>query len=84
MKLRLSEGGCPPIESPAAPLRLTPLVPARIIQSMSDPAVPRNLFFPLAAFASVLFIVTILALVAGVFGDSARPSRSSWKSMPAA
>ena len=40
---------------------------------MPDPARPRNLFFPLAVFASVLFIVTILALVAGVFGDPRAP-----------
>jgi hypothetical protein len=40
---------------------------------MPDPARPRNLFFPLAAFSSVLFIVTILALVAGVFGDERAP-----------
>jgi hypothetical protein len=40
---------------------------------MPDPAHRRNLFFPLAAMASVLFIVTILALVAGVFGDSRAP-----------
>ncbi|HEY2251762.1 MAG TPA: hypothetical protein VGH74_11900 [Planctomycetaceae bacterium] len=40
---------------------------------MSDPVHPRNPFFPLAVFASVLFIVTILALVAGVLGDSRAP-----------
>ena len=40
---------------------------------MPDPARPRNLFFPLAVFSSVLFIVTILALVAGVFGDARAP-----------
>ena len=38
-----------------------------------DPTRPRNPFFPLAAFSSVLFIVTILALVAGVFGDPRAP-----------
>lgn len=43
------------------------------MQSMPDPARPRNLFFPLAALASALFIITILALVAGVFGDSRAP-----------
>src|SRR5436189_204652 len=37
---------------------------------MPDPAHRRNPFFPLAATASALFIVTILALVAGVFADS--------------
>jgi len=40
---------------------------------MPDPAPPRNLFFPLAALSSVVFIVTILALVAGVFGDQRAP-----------
>src|SRR5438105_1170984 len=40
---------------------------------MSDRARPRNLFFPLAALSSVVFIVTILALVAGVFGDQRAP-----------
>ena len=40
---------------------------------MSEPARHRNPFFPLAAFASALFIITILALVAGVFGDSRAP-----------
>ena len=40
---------------------------------MPDPAHRRNPFFPLAAMASALFIVTILALVAGVFGDSRAP-----------
>ena len=40
---------------------------------MPDPARPRNLFFPLAALASVVFIVTILALVASVLGDSRAP-----------
>jgi len=40
---------------------------------MSEPARPRNPFFPLAAFASALFIITILALVAGLLGDSRAP-----------
>jgi len=40
---------------------------------MSEPTHRRNPFFPLAAFASVLFIITILALVAGVLGDSRAP-----------
>ncbi len=40
---------------------------------MPDPVRQRNPFFPLAAFASALFIVTILALVAGVLGDSRAP-----------
>ena len=40
---------------------------------MPDPARPRNLFFPLAVASSVLFIVTILALLAGVFGDERAP-----------
>ena len=40
---------------------------------MPDPARPRNPFFPLAAFSTVLFIVTILALVAGVLGDQRAP-----------
>jgi hypothetical protein len=59
-------------------MRLTPRAPPLIIDPMSDrsqpePARPRNPFFPLAAFASVLFIITILALVAGVFGDPRAP-----------
>jgi hypothetical protein len=33
----------------------------------------RNPFFPLAAFCSALFIITILALVASVFGDPRAP-----------
>jgi hypothetical protein len=53
--------------------RLTPSLPPLIIESMLDPARPRNPFFPLAAFSSVLFIITILALVAGVFGDQRAP-----------
>ena len=40
---------------------------------MSAPAPSRNLFFPLAALSSLLFIVTILALVASVFGDERAP-----------
>lgn len=44
-----------------------------MIEPMPDPAHRRNPFFRLAAFSSVLFIVTILALVAGVFGDTRAP-----------
>lgn len=33
----------------------------------------RNPFFPLAAISSALFIVTILALIASVFGDPRAP-----------
>lgn len=33
----------------------------------------RNPFFPLAAISSALFIVTILALIASVFGDPQAP-----------
>ncbi|MSR56589.1 MAG: hypothetical protein EXS05_02815 [Planctomycetaceae bacterium] len=40
---------------------------------MPDSAVPRNPFFPLTAFFGALFIVTILALVAGLFGDPQAP-----------
>ncbi len=40
---------------------------------MPESAHRRNPFFPLAALASALFIFTILALVAGVFGDSRAP-----------
>jgi hypothetical protein len=40
---------------------------------MPDSAHRRNPFFPLAAFSSAVFIVTILALVAGVFGDERAP-----------
>ena len=40
---------------------------------MSTPGASRNPFFQLAAFSSVLFIVTILALVASVFGDERAP-----------
>jgi len=40
---------------------------------MSDARAPRNPFFPLAAFCSVLFIVTILAMLASVFGDERAP-----------
>lgn len=40
---------------------------------MSAPAPFRNPFFPLAALCSLLFIVTILTLVASVFGDERAP-----------
>jgi hypothetical protein len=40
---------------------------------MSDPARPRNPFFPLAVICSGLFVATILALVASVFGDPRAP-----------
>ncbi len=40
---------------------------------MPDRAPSRNPFFPLAAFSAALFIVTILALVASVFGDPHAP-----------
>lgn len=40
---------------------------------MPQPARFRNPFFPLAIFSAGLFIVTILALVAGVFGDPHAP-----------
>lgn len=40
---------------------------------MSAARPPRNPFFFLAAFSSALFIVTILALVASVFGDERAP-----------
>jgi len=40
---------------------------------MPDPRPSRNPFFFLAAFASALFIITILALVASVFGDNQSP-----------
>src|SRR5258708_32737561 len=40
---------------------------------MPDASPPRIPFFPLAVFCSGLFIVTILALVASVFGDSQAP-----------
>lgn len=40
---------------------------------MSEPSRRRNPFFALAALASAVFIITILALVAGVFGDSRAP-----------
>lgn len=44
-----------------------------MIGRMSAPAPRRNPFFPLAAFSSALFIMTILALVAAVFGDERAP-----------
>ncbi|MBI3863130.1 MAG: hypothetical protein HY290_14665 [Planctomycetia bacterium] len=40
---------------------------------MAGPVRFRNPFFQLAAFCSVLFIITILALVASVFGDARAP-----------
>ena len=40
---------------------------------MPDRAQSRNPFFPLAAFSAALFIITILALVASVFGDPHAP-----------
>jgi len=40
---------------------------------MSVPRAPRNPFFPLAAFCSALFIITILAMLASVFGDERAP-----------
>jgi hypothetical protein len=40
---------------------------------MPDATRPRNPFFPLAVFCSGLFIVTILALLASVFGDETAP-----------
>ncbi len=40
---------------------------------MSDAPARRNPFFPLAAFVSAVFIITILALVASVFGDERAP-----------
>jgi hypothetical protein len=40
---------------------------------MSDAPAPRNPFFPLAAFCSAVFIVTILAMLASVFGDERAP-----------
>ena len=40
---------------------------------MSDAPAPRNPFFPLAVFCSALFIVTILAMLASVFGDDGAP-----------
>jgi membrane protein DedA with SNARE-associated domain len=44
-----------------------------MIAHMSGATPPRNFFFPLAAFCSALFIVTIFALVASVFGDPRAP-----------
>jgi hypothetical protein len=44
-----------------------------MIEFMSDAPPPRNFFFPLAAFCSALFIITIFALVASVFGDPRAP-----------
>jgi hypothetical protein len=52
---------------------LTLAVPAAIIQFMSAPRPFRNPFFPLAVLCSVLFIATILALVASIFGDQRAP-----------
>jgi hypothetical protein len=40
---------------------------------MSETRTSRNPFFPLAAFFSALFIVTILAMLASVFGDERAP-----------
>ncbi|MGE5193242.1 MAG: hypothetical protein ACM3U2_12165 [Deltaproteobacteria bacterium] len=40
---------------------------------MSDSPATRNPFFPLAAFFSALFIITILALLASVFGNEQAP-----------
>jgi hypothetical protein len=40
---------------------------------MPDPAAPRNIFFPLTVVFSGLFVVTILALVAVLFGDPRAP-----------
>jgi hypothetical protein len=61
------------LEGERTPERLTPLEAPGIIASMSDARDSRNPFFPLAAFCSVLFIITILALVASVFGDPRAP-----------
>jgi hypothetical protein len=52
---------------------LTVSVPAGIIHTMSEPDHSRNPFFPLAVLCSILFIATILALVASVFGDARAP-----------
>jgi hypothetical protein len=41
---------------------------------MSDPAATRNIFFPLTVLFSGLFVVTILALVAVLFGDPRAPA----------
>jgi hypothetical protein len=40
---------------------------------MPDKSPPRNPFFPLAVFCSGLFVVTILALLASVFGNPQAP-----------
>jgi hypothetical protein len=40
---------------------------------MSDASRRRNPFFPLAVFCSGLFVVTILALLASIFGDPHSP-----------
>lgn len=40
---------------------------------MSAPSRRRNPFFALAALSSAVFIITILSLVASVFGDSRAP-----------
>jgi len=44
-----------------------------MIELMPDAPPGRNIFFPLAAFCSALFVVTIFALVASVFGDPRAP-----------
>jgi hypothetical protein len=44
-----------------------------IIEHMSNSEPRRNPFFPLVAISSVAFIITILALVAAVFGDERAP-----------
>ncbi|MGQ0637411.1 MAG: hypothetical protein ACT4QC_22625 [Planctomycetaceae bacterium] len=41
---------------------------------MSKSSPRRNPFFPLAAFLSALFVTTILALVAAMFGDPQAPA----------
>lgn len=43
------------------------------IRNMSSPRPSRNLFFPLAVFCSVVFIMTILWLVASLFSDAQSP-----------
>jgi len=40
---------------------------------MPDPARPPNPFFPLAALSAGLFIITILAMLASLFGDPQAP-----------
>jgi hypothetical protein len=44
-----------------------------MIERMSDPESRRNPFFPLVVISSAAFVVTILALVATVFGDERAP-----------